>query len=64
MGILPSESARLRTSLLSTAASVKFLFQVSPLVRDKVGAIAEAFATLGALIGLLSRMNPLVYDEN
>lgn len=31
---------------------------------DKIGAIAEAFATLGAFVGLLPCMDSLVYDEN
>ena len=44
--------------------SIKFLFHVSSLVCNEIGAVAEAFATLGALVGLLPCVDSLVYDEN
>lgn len=31
---------------------------------NKIGAVAEAFATLGALVGLLPCVDSLVYNEN
>lgn len=62
VGILPAESAQ--HFLLFSATSVKFFFQVRPLVCDEVGAIAEALAAFRASVRLLSRVNALVYDEN
>lgn len=46
------------------ATSIKFLFHVSSLMCNEVGAVAEAFATLGAFVGLLPCVDSLVYDEN
>lgn len=51
-------------SLSLFARSVKFLFHVGSLMRNEIGAVAEAFATLGALVGLLPRVDSLVYNEN
>lgn len=59
-----SLQSQLRMSLHFPATLVKFLFQVSPLVCNEVGAIAESFATVGAFVGLLSCVNSLVNDEN
>ena len=47
-----------------SAPSVKFLLHVSSLMCDKIGAVAEAFAALGAFVGLLSGVDSLVYDED
>lgn len=52
------------SSLSLFATSTKFLFHVSSLMCNKIGAVAEAFATLGALVGLLPCVDSLVYNEN
>lgn len=44
--------------------SVEFLFHVGSLMCNEIGAVAEAFATLRALVGLLPRVDSLVYNEN
>ena len=47
-----------------SALSVELLLQVSSLMGDEIGTVAEALAALGALVGLLTRVDPLVDDKH
>lgn len=50
-------------ALLALSTFVRLLSRVNSLMGDEVGALSETFSTLYALIGLLSGVGSLVFNE-